>query len=82
MIQRYNGFTKTYRVAKWEPLIKSIVSEGALEDWNYEIRKKSQTKFNYGNLHWFEGPNGPEIREYAEQKAYNYLKNKFSSEYA
>lgn len=120
-----------------EQLIESIVSEGALEDWNFEmdfeskmiqsmikeklreiqklkdksnlneklkpildiqiedenivgiltfynpeIRKKSQTKFNYGNLHWFEGPDDPEIREYAEQKAYNYLKNKFPSEYA
>jgi hypothetical protein len=55
---------------------------GILTFYNPEIRKKSQPKFNYGNLHWFEGPNDPEIREYAEQKAYNYLKNKFPSEYA
>jgi hypothetical protein len=120
-----------------EQLIKLIVSEGALEDWNYEmdfeskmiqsmikeklkeiqklknkandneklkpvlnidiedenivgtltfynpeIGKKMQTKFNYGNIQWFEGPNDPDIREYAENKAYNYLKNKFPSEYA
>ena len=119
-----------------EQLIKSIVNEGALEDWKYdldfeskmiqsmikeklreiqklkekyglneklkptlnieiegnnilgtltfynpEIKRKMQTKFNYGDHHWFDSVDDPKIIEYAQEKAYRYLKNKFPSFY-
>jgi hypothetical protein len=120
-----------------EQLIESIVKEGALDDWNYEmdfeskmiqsmvkeklkeiqklkeksnlneklkpsleielvdddifgiltfynpeIGKKMQTKFSYGNKHWFESIEDPELEDYAQNKAYQYLKNKFPNYYS
>ena len=55
---------------------------GTLTFYNPEINKKMQTKFNYGDHNWFDSVDDPKITEYAQEKAYRYLKNKFPKHYS
>ena len=55
---------------------------GTLTFYNPEINKKMQTKFNYGDHNWLDSVDDPKITEYAQEKAYPYLKHKFPKHYS